>query len=161
MDRNRQLEIIGSVFRGGGQEGDFGWMILQPAYADSFFIFNDNEQQYVIHRDAPSDDAGCQPGAGNGAIRPWQCTDPPRAGGVPTGSFNLPGNPGYPALTDDVKALIDEALNRISATIAAHGYLRVFFSANAAGDLGTGTFDPAPEVTAYILAGIKALDASA
>ena len=44
------LQVIGSVFEGGGYEGDFTWMIEQPDYADALFVFNDNEEQFRAHQ---------------------------------------------------------------------------------------------------------------
>ena len=31
------VEVIGSVFRGGGREGDFRWMITRPEYGDDYY----------------------------------------------------------------------------------------------------------------------------
>ena len=51
-----EIRIRKSVFQGGGCDGDFGWMIKQPEFARSLFIFNDNETQYEdLHQGRPSD----------------------------------------------------------------------------------------------------------
>jgi len=41
------MQVIGSIFAGSSKTGDFGWMIEQPEYGDSLFIFNDNEEQFL------------------------------------------------------------------------------------------------------------------
>ena len=40
------MQVIGSVFTGGGKPGDFGWMLRQTEYDGALFIFNDNEEQF-------------------------------------------------------------------------------------------------------------------
>ncbi|MBQ0721746.1 MAG: hypothetical protein KBT89_16275 [Gammaproteobacteria bacterium] len=66
---NKQaIKIIASVFSGDGKVGDFGWMITQPEYAKTFFIFNDNVSQFKIHQDHPNDPSGCSIGGGNAII---------------------------------------------------------------------------------------------
>ena len=73
-------------------------MIQQPEHARTLFVFNDNEEQFrAFLRNEPS---GCTGGGGNAVIRPWRCSEPPRAAGVPTGA----GGAGYPALTDEEEA---------------------------------------------------------
>jgi hypothetical protein len=105
------MRVIGFVFSGRGQDGDFSWMIEQDRYKDALFIFNDNEGQYKEHRDNPGDltGPGCQPGGGNAVIRPYQCSTPPRAAGIPTG-------PNYDHVTPDVKHTIDDAIAAINAS---------------------------------------------
>jgi hypothetical protein len=60
-------------------------MIEQPDWADALFVFNDNEEQFRAYRRDPADPRGCTRGGGNAAIRPYRCTEPPRAAGIPTG----------------------------------------------------------------------------
>ena len=141
------VTVVPSVYAGPGEVGDFTWMLAQPEFDDAFFVFNDNEQQFRAHQSDPTDPAGCGPGLGNGAIRPWQCADPPRAGGVPTGT----GGVGYAALTPEVRSIVDEAVAAIRGTVAAHGYRRVFYSSDGHGSLGAGTFQVADDVKAYIV----------
>jgi len=148
------MEVIGSIFQGGGREGDFGWMIRQPECADALFLFNDNEEQFLAHRQHPDGGPGCDRGGGNAVIRPFQCENPPRAIGIPTGSRGS----GYPSLTAHVKKTIDDALAAIQGLLATGRYRRVFYSAaNSAGDLGTGIFDVGDDVKRYITDGIKKL----
>ncbi len=86
-------------------------------------------------------------------IRPYQCQDPPRAAGIPTGAAG-----GYPELTDHVGATIDDALAAISALLATGRYRRVIYSAaNDAGDLGTGIFSVGDDVKRYIVDGLRRL----
>lgn len=145
------MKVIGSVFSGGHKDGDFNWMIKQKHYSDALFVFNDNEQQYIIHRDNPTDPSGCTAGLGNGAIRPHQCETPPRAAGVPTG-------PNYAKLTPHISKLIDEAVATVGKIAAAENYTRIYFSADAHGGLGTGTFQVGNDVKAYVVKQLKALE---
>ena len=59
------MQVIGSIFSGGGKSGDFGWMIEQPEYADALFVFNDNEEQFLAFRRNPKGGYGCDRGGGN------------------------------------------------------------------------------------------------
>ncbi|ABV94483.1 hypothetical protein Dshi_2750 [Dinoroseobacter shibae DFL 12 = DSM 16493] len=150
------VQVIGSVFQGVGKPGDCGWMVVQDAYKSAFFIFNDNEEQFLDFHDHAAGarpPGACAPGAGNGVLRPWQCETPPRAGGIPTGSHGM----GYAALTPKVQALIDRAVDAIAATIAEHGFTEVYYSSDGAGGLGASTFAPAQEVKDYIVAQIASL----
>lgn len=132
-------------------------MLLQPDYDDAFFIFNDNETQFISHRDHPKANQSCSPGAGNGVIRPFQCESPPRASGIPTGD----NGQGYTVLTPHVKTLIDQAIASIRKQIADQGYRRVYFSADKHGSLGGKTFTIATEVKDYIVSQIQTLAVSA
>jgi hypothetical protein len=150
------VEVIGSQFSKPGETGDFGWMLRQPEYADALFVFNDNEEQFRAHRDDPSDPHGCAGGGGNAVIRPYQCDDPPRAAGIPTGSHGA----GYSELTPKVQNVIDEAIGAIRNLLATGRYGRVFYSAaNANGDLGTGIFKVADDVRRYVVAELRSLAA--
>ena len=146
-------QVIGSQFAGGGRDGDFAWMIEQDAYADALFVFNDNEEAFRAYQRDPAGGAGCSRGGGNAVIRPYRCADPPRAAGVPTGASGR----GYSALTNDVRGAIDEAFAVIDELLASGRYARVFYSADAAGGLGTGIFTVADDVKAYIVERLRAL----
>jgi len=157
------ISIIPSVFKRPGKEGDFGWMIKQEEYKDAFFIFNDNEEQFLAHHNNPEDPKGigCQPGGGNAVIRPWQCKSPPRAGGIPTGTIS-----GYKNLDQktgiqntSVKDLIDNAIYHIRKIVIQNRFKRVYFSSeNKDGEnLGTGIFKVGDEVKIYILNKIKTM----
>jgi hypothetical protein len=150
------ITVTGSVFHGPGQPGDFGWMVTQDAYNQVFFIFNDNEQQFLDFHGTPAEArpaSACAPGAGNGAMRPWQCATPPRAGGIPTGSYGV----GYAQLTPHIQGLVDRAVAAIAKTVAENGFTEIHFSADRSGGLGAATFAPAQEVKDYIVAQIRTL----
>jgi hypothetical protein len=148
------IQVIGSIFNGPGKSGDFAWMIRQAEYADALFVFNDNEEQFRAHRQDPQGSYGCSAGGGNAIIRPFQCQNPPRAIGIPTGS----NGQGYSALTDAVRQTIDEAIAAIQDLIATGRYQRLVYSAaDAAGDLGTGIFEVHPDVKGYITGRLQAL----
>jgi hypothetical protein len=144
--------VIASHFSDKGEEGDFGWMITRPEYADALFIFNDNEQQFrAFVEDRSPGTAGCRDGGGNAAIRHYRCVDPPRAAGIPTG-------PGYLELTDAVRRVIDEALDVVKDLLASGGYQRLFYSAGKSDEeLGTSIFDVGDDVKRYIVAELRKL----
>lgn len=149
------VQVTGLVFRGAGRYGDFSWMIEQPDYADALFVFNDNEEQFSAYMKDPDGAAGCSAGGGNAVIRPYRCASPPRAAGIPTGTL---GAGGYPALTDGVRRVIDEAIAHIRSLVARHRYRRVFYSAaDARGALGTGIFAVGEDVKEYVVTRLRGL----
>ena len=151
------MELRASVFKGGGKDGDFRWMIEQPGYSDALFIFNDNEQQFYAHKQHAPGTGRCTAGGGNAAIRPYQCQSPQRAAGVPTGSDGA----GYNGLNDHVRGVIDDALTTITELAATGRFNRIIYSAASDdGDLGTGIFEVHPEVRAYIVDGLRRVAAS-
>jgi hypothetical protein len=151
-------ELLASTFAGPGRDGDFAWMLGRPEHARTLFVFNDNEEQWRAHRRDPADRAGCAPGGGNAVVRPAQCEDPPRAIGIPTGR----GGRGYARLTDDVRAVLDEALGAVAELLATGRYDRVAYSAAAgtAGDLGTGIFSVGEDVRRHVVDGLRRVTAS-
>jgi hypothetical protein len=157
------VEVIGVQFSGPGEPGDFTWMLEQDAYRDALFVFNDNEEQFLAFLASRKDPAdaharayGCQDGGGNAAIRHYRCADPPRAAGVPTGRITKGG--GYPELTPDVTAVLEQAFTEIRRVLASGRYERVFYSAaNAQGDLGHGIFDPGDDVKRHIVSELRKL----
>lgn len=148
------VQIIGAVFSGRDQVGDFGWMITQAEFGDCLFVFNDNERQFRAFRADPSGGAGCSPGGGNAVIRPYRCQRPPRAAGVPTGD-----SVGYSHLDAHATAVIDEALSVIADLLATRRYRRVFYSADVHDPdlLGTGIFHVGEDVRRHVVARLKAL----
>lgn len=148
------MKVIGSIFGGGGKDGDFAWMITQDYYRDALFVFNDNEAQYKAHREQATKlgGSGCAPGGGNAVIRPYQCQTPPRAAGIPTG-------PNYDSLAPCVKEIIDEAIATIKRIALKERYNRIIYSAaNATGDLGTSIFHVGDNVKEYIVNQLKGLE---
>ena len=162
MPDANSIRLVPSVFHKGGEEGDFSWMLRQPAYDDALFIYNDNASQSAAYLKQVADGSvdpsstACRPGAGNGAIRPYQCEDPPRAAGVPTG-------PDFDGLADEKRA-IDDALEYVRTLLATGRYRQVIYSADSANDpgrLGHGTFAVPDDVLTYIPAQLKEIVDSA
>jgi hypothetical protein len=155
------VQLIPVVFSGTGQSGDYAWMRNQPGYERAYFIFNDNEEQFLAHQRDPNGAEGCAAGGGNAAARPWQCESPPRSGGVPTGT-NASG--GFQVLTPQAKAVIDQAFTMIEANVRNYGFDKVVYSSCIKGgspnctlddDLGTGIFRPSEDVRKYIIWKLK------
>ncbi len=141
-----RVSVSGSIFSGRGKPGDFGWMIEQEQYERTLFVFNDNEEQFDAFQNGDKS-LGCSVGGGNGVIRPYQCRDPPKAIGVPTGSRGV----GYTALAGHAKTKIDQAIASIRALVETGNYDTVLFSQAARGrTLGAGIFQVSQEVKDYI-----------
>ncbi len=94
----KKITVIPSTFSGSGQVGDFEFMLNQPEYERTLFIFNDNEEQFDAFVNGQS--SGFSRGGGNAAIRPFRKLTPPRAAGVPTGKSGR----GYSSLDEPTKA---------------------------------------------------------
>ncbi len=146
-----EIRIRKSVFQSDGCDGDFGWMIKQPEFARSLFIFNDNETQFEdFHQGRPS---GLSAGGGNAIIRPYQDSKPQRAAGVPTGDHG-----GYSELSPQVMQTIDRAIQYIRVLLQSGDYDEVVFSYDSKNDtLGTGIFKPHASVKKYIYDGLMKL----
>jgi hypothetical protein len=141
----RPVTVVPLVFNGQGRVGDFAWMIEQPTYGHSLFVFNDNEEQFLAF--LSGDSAGFLPGGGNAVIRPFRASVPPRSAGVPTGHAGR----GYEGLSPAVLGVIDRALDHLRGLVATGVYDTVYFSRSAeAPTLGTGIFEVAPEVCQYV-----------
>jgi hypothetical protein len=151
----KTVKVQGSIFCGGNKAGDFGWMIERKEYANSLFVFNDNEEQFLAFRKGDRGESGCGEGGNNAKIRKYQCRIPPRAAGVPTG---WQGEGGYTALDKPTKAHIDRALTDIRNLVLPGTYDTIIFSQNKnKKTLGAGIFSPAPEVKDYIFNGLMNL----
>lgn len=105
---------------GPGRYGDFEWMIENPEYNNSLFIFNDNVLDHKTSRR----------GAGNAVIRPYNIygkySSYPRSAGIPTGHSRWQG--GYKCLTDEARDEITDAVKDIEEITEEHDYGRLFFS---------------------------------
>ena len=145
------VRIRKSVFQGSGVDGDFGWMIQQPEFARSLFVFNDNESQFnAFHEGKPS---GLSAGGGNAIIRPYQGAKPQRAAGVPTGDHG-----GYSELSPQIKQIIDRAIEYIKELLKSGDYDEVVISYDRIFDtIGTGIFKPHPSVKKYIYDSLMAI----
>lgn len=135
------IQIYGTKFTKKGQIGDFEWMIQQPNYQNSLFIFNDNEEH---HNDTKK-------GLGNAVIRPYNMHNSniviPLSAGIPTGTM-LRG--GYNFLTADVQKVIDGAINEIIELIKLYNYESIYYSVGPDNILGTGLFKVDKSVIQYI-----------
>ena len=159
----KEVTVRGSIFAGAGKDGDFKWMMSQDQYKKTFFVFNDNEEQFDAYQAMVSPvkaidkaNTGCQAGSGNAAIRPQQCEDPANAAGVPTGKDRK----GYEKLDDAVKDKVKKAIAWIRESVAAGDFDTVVFSqARNAATLGSGTYQVAKEVRDYIFNSLLELEA--
>ena len=140
-------QLIGFIYTAPEEQGDFAWMIRQDQFRDALFIFNDNESEYETHKSDAS--LACEEGANNARIRPYQCQDPPRAVGIPTG-------PGYLSLTPHAKQIIDEAIDRAHEIALRYEYRRIFYNAaDSSGILGVRAFEVGNDVRRYIFERLK------
>jgi hypothetical protein len=158
-----RVQVIPVVFTGRGKSGDYEWMRNQPGYERAYFIFNDNEEQFLAHQKEPDGAEGCAPGGGNAAARPWQCDSPPRSAGVPTGTS---ASGGFQVLTPHTSEVIDQAFTVIDANVRKYGFDKVVYSSCVKAsspnctlddDLGTGIFQTSEEVRKYIVWKLKDL----
>ena len=148
----KKITVIPSTYSKSGQVGDFEWMLNQPAYNRTLFVFNDNEEQFDAFVNGES--SGFTRGGGNAAIRPFRKLTPPRAAGVPTGKSGR----GYSALDQQTKPKIDQALAVITDLLETGNYDSIVFSANETKtDLGTGIFCVGTDVRDYIFSQLLAL----
>ena len=81
MSNTSNIRVIKSKYGGADKDGDFGWMIRQPQYDRTLFLFNDNEGEFLAHHGGGTHN--CGDGGGNAIIRPYQCRIPQRALGIP------------------------------------------------------------------------------
>ena len=139
------FQAIPSIYVDGGRDGDFSWMEKRPEHADTLFIFNDNEEQFLAF--VRGETLGFSAGGGNAAIRPLRGEDPPRAAGVPTGRDRR----GYKNLDGPTKAVINQSLAVIQELVNTRRYKRLVFSKDKELDtLGTELYGPVEEVKQYI-----------
>ena len=144
------IHLLRSRFTGLGHDGDFLWMLEQPTYARTLFVFNDNEGEFYAHlRGGPH---VCSAGGGNAAIRPWQCQAQPRAAGVPTGTYAAgPHHGGYAFLDGQVTRAISDAMLRISSLLATGRFDTLAFSWDERTKLGGNIFCTAQPVRDLIV----------
>lgn len=160
LDLNRfeeGIKLVPSGFKGRNKEGDFSWMINRPEYNDVLFIFNDNQEQFIAFieylRSGKNKGMACSIGGGNAVIRPYQCSIPPKAAGIPTGSRGT----GYQNL-EVAKPYIDRAIEYINGLLKSGNYKRVMYSASRDGrTLGASIFSPSTEVKEYIVSSLEKL----
>lgn len=144
------IEVIKSKFQGGGQEGDFSWMINQPHHKGTLFLFNDNEGEFYAHFNGGQHT--CRAGGGNAGIRAYQCQPSPQAIGIPTGTYD-PGihHMGYSVLDDHVRRVLTDAFQQLETLLASERYTSVAFSWDNTTKLGGKIFNTAQPVRDYIV----------
>lgn len=146
------MKVIGLIYKGNDQYGDFNWMINQEDYYNCLFIFNDN----LEHHFSP------KVGAGNAIIRKYNCYNKkllkPRSFGIPTGTMK---NGGFDELTIEVKFIIDKCFEHLKQIIKKYNYDTIIFSRDKDKDkdkLGTSLFEVDSEVIDYITTKLYELD---
>jgi hypothetical protein len=115
------MSVEGIIFTKRNQYGDFSLMVKDEKYTDTLFIYNDNiENRFTSSR-----------GLGNAVIRPYNQYNTkltvPRSAGITTGSLK---NKGFLSLTEDVKKIIDEDIERISLLMEKYKFSRIFYSSS-------------------------------
>jgi len=147
----KKITVIPSTFSGSGQVGDFEFMLNQPEYERTLFIFNDNEEQFDAFVNGQS--SGFSRGGGNAVIRPFRKLTPPRAAGVPTGKSGR----GYSALDQQTKSKIDQSIAVITDLLETNNYDSMIFSESAEepGLLGQSIFKVHESVRKYIFDVLK------
>jgi hypothetical protein len=125
MAAPRSLAVVGKVFAGKNQDGDFKWMVKQPQYNDALFVIAEN------FLDSIRDDY--DEGAGTAVLRPLcpqrvRAGTVPRAAGVPTGwSVAAMGFAQMDSVF--VKTAIDLSLDRIALVLKENPqYKRLVYS---------------------------------
>lgn len=133
------MEIIGTVFKKRGQEGDFDWMIRSGKYEHALFIYNDDEMRQQWKK----------AGSGNAIIRKYNrfALDRPRSAGIVTGR----GSNGYIELNAPIQQHIDSCIEVICELCMLHGYTTIYYSASTPnGCIGTSLFVVHLDVLHYI-----------
>ena len=133
--------IEGNRFFKPDMKGDFNWMINQPEYTNTLFIFNDDvESRYKYKR-----------GGGNACIRPYNQYNPnitkPHSAGIPTGTLK---DGGFQTLDKNTATYIDNAINNIIELVKIYNYDRIIYSIDKKGNFATGIFNVNEDVIYYI-----------
>jgi hypothetical protein len=139
-NKTNKIKVIGTLFESLNKFGDFYWMIQNPLYNKSLFIFNDNEEYHYTSRK----------GKGNACIRvfnKYSNLPIPRSAGIPTGKLSTGG---YTELNQYTKNIIDSTINEIKSLILKYKYDTIYFSSNSEGKLGTSLFNVSSDVINYI-----------
>lgn len=144
----KMIEVIGTVFKKKGTEGDFEWQIKSNLYDNSLFLFNDDEYRNKWKK----------AGQGNAIIRKYNkyaMPTRPRSVGIVTGKDEK----GYDKLTPEVKKAIDKTIEEAREIINKYSYKKVYYSASTPnGILGTSIFKVGDNVLKYITDQIKTLE---
>lgn len=143
------IKVIPSTYKKKGVMGDFTWMVKQPEYNDVLFIFNDDIEHF--------NSRSCKAEKGSAAMRPYRCTNPPRAEGIPTGIRGGGKGYGYSTLTVEVKKDIDRSFDIIRTLLRTGKYKRVMYSGTKK-DIGSGIFKIGKDVREYIIGQLYGLE---
>ena len=142
---NNKVEVIPIAYSGMGKVGDFAWMQSQPGYANTLFVFNDDEEQFDAFLNGQA--SGFTAGGGNAIARPWRKLDPVKSAGIPTGSLGR----GYSVLDAKTQAKIDQALTIVGKLLKSFYFDRLVFSSNEdRSTLGISTYKVGEDVRKYI-----------
>jgi hypothetical protein len=125
--------------------GHFAWMVKQPEYQNSLFVFSDDVENHTTDALPMGRDSTGLKGNGDASLRPlnrygWTShrSNPgiapvaPLSAGIPTQRDRR----GFDGLTDEVRGHIDRALTEIAQLLLIHQYDRVIFSAELFGKGG-------------------------
>ena len=107
---------------------------------NSIFIFNDNIEHNKTNRT----------GGGNAIMRKYNkysSLEIPKSAGIPTGSIRTGG---FEKFNQNVKNIIDNAIDDIIELINLHKYTHLYYSAELTGEIGTSIFVVNEKVTEYI-----------
>jgi hypothetical protein len=144
MNNNKKTIFYGSVFSKEiiGKKGDFSYMIKNEKDKKRLYIYNENLMQWKMYNDLEA-------GGGNALLRPYRYDSPynknkwPRSIGIPTG-------PNWNHLDENIKRLIDSAVEQIKEILNNDEYDEVWWSADKNGLLGVSIFKPDIKVIEYI-----------
>ena len=154
------IPIYYVVFRGPNRLGDYNYMIKQPEYKNTLFIFNDNEKDHYTW----------DKGSGNAEIRPYNYygwkklgLTKPLSAGIPTGD-----DKGYTQLDKDTLFQINKAINDIGTIVETFkSYDQIIYSgtnnqipqfkSDPEDLIGIGKYEVSKKVREYITQQIKCL----
>ena len=140
------VAVLGVVYDGPHKYGDFKWMLKQPEYEDTLFVYNDNVKDNL--------DPNSMDGAGSAAIRnvSWRFATPPRSVGIPTGWSVASG--GFDEMDIYSKRAIDFSIARIWKIImdSDSKVTKVIYSCSREDKMkiGVSIFQPHSSILNYI-----------
>jgi hypothetical protein len=155
-----QIPIYYVVFTSPNQVGDYSYMIKQPEYKNTLFIFNDNQKDYYT----------LNMGSGNAIIRPYNYygwkrkgLTKPLSAGIPTGN-----DKGYTQLDMDTLFQINRAIDDIGTILEKFkSYDQIIYSGTNNQNprfkddpedlIGIGKYEVSKKVREYITQQIKCL----
>ena len=160
-----KIPIYYVVFTGPNQLGDYNYMIKQPEYKNTLFIFNDNKKQHY----------SWDKGSGNAVIRPynyygwWKIIGltKPLSAGISTGD-GMSSDKGYQQLDTDTLHEINLRVDNIRSTLLTKfTYDQIIYSgtnkqnpkfkSDSEDLLGISKYEVSKKVREYITQQIKCL----